>query len=76
MRGRAGPRNLRVADFDFALPEGAIAQAPAEPREAARLLHVAERLTDLHVADLPDLLGPQDLLVLNDTAVRWRSRSP
>jgi S-adenosylmethionine:tRNA ribosyltransferase-isomerase len=69
MRGRAGPRNLRVADFDFALPEGAIAQAPAEPREAARLLHVAERLTDLHVADLPDLLGPQDLLVLNDTAV-------
>jgi S-adenosylmethionine:tRNA ribosyltransferase-isomerase len=60
---------LRVADFDFALPEGAIAQVPAEPRESARLLHVAERLTDLRVADLPDLLGPGDLLVLNDTAV-------
>ncbi|WP_027136117.1 tRNA preQ1(34) S-adenosylmethionine ribosyltransferase-isomerase QueA [Geminicoccus roseus] len=60
---------MRVADFDFELPEGAIAQVPAEPRESARLLHVADELADLHVADLPDLLEPRDLLVLNDTAV-------
>jgi S-adenosylmethionine:tRNA ribosyltransferase-isomerase len=60
---------LHIAEFDFDLPEGAIAQAPAEPRESARLLHVADRLADLHVADLPDLLEPRDLLILNDTAV-------
>jgi S-adenosylmethionine:tRNA ribosyltransferase-isomerase len=60
---------LRVADFDFVLPEGAIAQSPAEPRENARLLHVSEQLVDLRVSDLPSLLEPRDLLVLNDTAV-------
>jgi S-adenosylmethionine:tRNA ribosyltransferase-isomerase len=60
---------LRVAEFDFELPEGAIAQAPAEPRESARLLHVAGHLADLHVRDLPGLLDARDLLVLNDTAV-------
>ena len=63
------PEAVRVADFDFALPDEAIAQAPAEPRESARLLHVAEHLTDLQVNDLPSLLEPRDLLVLNDTAV-------
>ena len=60
---------MLVDDFDFALPEELIAQSPAVPRESARLLHVAERLQDLRVADLPALLGPGDLLVLNDTAV-------
>lgn len=60
---------MRVADFDFELPEGAIAQAPVEPREDARLLHVADALADMRVRDLPGLLGPRDLLILNDTAV-------
>ncbi len=60
---------LHTADFDFALPPGLIAQHPAVPREAARLLCVDGGLSDRHVADLPDLLRPGDLLVANDTRV-------
>ena len=58
-----------VADFDFALPADRIAQHPASPRDAARLLHVAETLADRTVGDLPGLLRPGDLLVTNDTRV-------
>ena len=60
---------LSTSDFDFDLPSGLIAQRPAEPRDAARLLHVGERLADRRIAELPDLLGPGDLLVVNDTRV-------
>jgi len=61
---------VRLADFDFDLPPAAIAQHPARPRDAARLLHVAaERLDDRMVRDLPDLLAPEDILVSNDTRV-------
>ncbi len=58
-----------AADFDFLLPADRIAQHPASPREAARLLHVANTLSDRTVADLPSLLQPGDLLVTNDTRV-------
>ena len=62
---------MRVDLFDFALPEDRIALRPASPRETARLLEVglAGSLGDRHVADLPDLLRPGDVLVLNDTRV-------
>lgn len=64
--------------YDYSLPDAAIAQEPAEPRDAARLL-VATDATDAEgavgavehrtVRDLPDLLGPGDVLVVNDTRV-------
>jgi S-adenosylmethionine:tRNA ribosyltransferase-isomerase len=60
---------VKTSDFDYDLPEAAIAQVPAEPRDAARLLD-ADRLTDHTVAELPDLLEPGDLLVVNRTRVR------
>ena len=61
---------MRLADFDFDLPPEAIAQHPARPRDAARLLHVAaDRLDDRIVRDLPELLAPGDILVSNDTRV-------
>ncbi|GAB0113309.1 tRNA preQ1(34) S-adenosylmethionine ribosyltransferase-isomerase QueA [Acidisoma sp. C75] len=61
---------MRLSDFDFDLPEGAIAQAPARPRDSAKLLHVrADRLADLIVRDLPSLLSPGDILVANNTRV-------
>jgi S-adenosylmethionine:tRNA ribosyltransferase-isomerase len=61
---------LRLSDFDFDLPDGAIAQHPARPRDSARLLHVTQDcLTDLIVRDLPALLSPGDILVSNDTRV-------
>jgi S-adenosylmethionine:tRNA ribosyltransferase-isomerase len=62
---------MQLADFDFHLPEDRIALRPAEPRDSARLL-LAEPgapLRDLHVRDLPDLLRPGDVLVMNDTRV-------
>jgi S-adenosylmethionine:tRNA ribosyltransferase-isomerase len=55
--------------FEFHLPPERIAQAPCHPRDSARLLHVHDRLVDLHVTNLPDLLQPGDLLVVNDTRV-------
>ncbi|MBF0307263.1 MAG: tRNA preQ1(34) S-adenosylmethionine ribosyltransferase-isomerase QueA [Alphaproteobacteria bacterium] len=60
---------MRVDLFDFELPRELIAQRPAEPRDAARLLHVADGFEDLGVRDLPGLLRPGDLMVFNDTRV-------
>jgi S-adenosylmethionine:tRNA ribosyltransferase-isomerase len=62
---------MRLADFDFDLPRELIADRPAEPRDAARLLVVpaAGGFVDRHVGDLPELLRPGDLLVCNDTKV-------
>jgi len=63
------PPHMRTDDFDFELPRAAIAQYPARPRDASRLLVAAEPLQDCRVRDLPRLLRPGDLLVVNDTAV-------
>ena len=61
---------MRVDLFDFDLPPELIAQAPIRPRDAARLLLVDDGpLRVREVRDLPDLLQPGDLLVLNDTRV-------
>lgn len=63
---------MLVSDFDFDLPPGLIAERPAVPRVAARLLHFANGALDetpYTVADLPGLLQPNDLLVFNDTKV-------
>ncbi|MBI3517256.1 MAG: tRNA preQ1(34) S-adenosylmethionine ribosyltransferase-isomerase QueA [Proteobacteria bacterium] len=46
-----------------------IAAHPARPRDSARLLEVGDRLIDRVVADLPELLAPGDVLVVNDTRV-------
>jgi S-adenosylmethionine:tRNA ribosyltransferase-isomerase len=61
-----------LADFDYALPPEAIAQAPAAARDAARLLVIDRArgaLADRHVRELPDLLRPGDCLVVNDSRV-------
>ena len=63
---------MRLAEFDYALPEELIAQRPAPERTASRLLHLdpaSGRLRDLKFADLPSLVGTRDTLVLNDTRV-------
>ena len=62
---------MNVSDFDFDLPPEAIAQRPA-PRGTSRLMTL-DRSTGAighrSVADLPALLRPGDLLVVNDTRV-------
>ena len=61
---------MRTDLFDFDLPDDRIALEPATPRDAARLLVVrGERLDDMRVRDLPELLRPGDALVFNDTRV-------
>ncbi|VFU08620.1 tRNA preQ1(34) S-adenosylmethionine ribosyltransferase-isomerase QueA [Methylocella tundrae] len=66
---------MRVDLFDFELPDSSIALRPAHPRDAARMLVVrseapsAPALEDRIIRDLPDLLSPGDILVVNDTRV-------
>jgi S-adenosylmethionine:tRNA ribosyltransferase-isomerase len=63
---------MKTSDFDYALPEALIAQHPAPERSASRLLHLDGRsgaLADRAFTELPRLLRPGDLVVLNDTRV-------
>jgi S-adenosylmethionine:tRNA ribosyltransferase-isomerase len=73
---------VRVSELDYELPEELIAQRPAEPRDASRLLVVdVGRNTIAHhtFRDLPNFLRPGDALVLNETKVlpaRVEARKP
>ncbi len=61
-----------VREYDFALPEELIAQAPPEQRAGARMLAVDRatgELRDGMFTDLPQLLRAGDLLVLNNSRV-------
>ncbi len=62
---------MNVAEFDFELPDELIAQLPPTVRSGSRLLHVDAQgaLADRQFRDLPGLLRPDDLLVMNDTRV-------
>jgi len=73
---------VRTADFDYELPPGSIAQAPPPRRSDARLLVLRRQgggLEHRRFTDLPDLLAPGDLVVVNDTRVlpaRLQARRP
>ena len=57
-------------DFDFSLPPELIAQHPASERSASRLLDGRGATPfDRIFRELPSLLNPGDLLVVNDTRV-------
>ena len=63
---------MDVAQFDYELPPDLIAQAPAEARDASRLLVVDRgrgELADRAFVELPALLRPGDCLVVNDSRV-------
>jgi len=63
---------VETARFDYDLPEAAIAQAPVEPRDAARMLvdrGAGSPPEHRRVAELPALLGPGDVVVVNTTRV-------
>jgi S-adenosylmethionine:tRNA ribosyltransferase-isomerase len=63
---------VETARFDYELPDAAIAQTPVEPRDAARMLvdrGAGQPPAHRHVRDLPSLLGPGDVVVLNTTRV-------
>jgi len=59
-------------DYDYVLPEERIAQTPAPERDQARLMVMNRRTGAVRhhqFQDLPDLLTPRDLLVVNNTRV-------
>ena len=63
---------MQKSDFYFDLPKELIAQEPCEPRDAARLLCLGRASGELRHAvfrDLPGLLQPGDLLVVNNSKV-------
>lgn len=63
---------MKTKDFWYDLPEELIAQVPAEPRDRARLLSYDKATGAVEHGvfhDLPALLRPDDLLVVNDTRV-------
>ncbi len=66
----------RTSDYDYALPDELIAQAPCEPRDASRLLVIdraAQSIAHRRFPDITDYLRPGDTLVLNATEV-FRAR--
>jgi S-adenosylmethionine:tRNA ribosyltransferase-isomerase len=63
---------MDTAEVDYELPLEAIAQTPIEPRDAARLLvdqGEGRPPRHQHVTDLPSLVGPGDVVVVNTTRV-------
>ncbi len=69
--GLCSDADLSLEAYQYPLPPSYIAQNPVEPRDHARLLAVTSPTEHghHHVFDLPNLLRPGDLLVLNDTKV-------
>jgi S-adenosylmethionine:tRNA ribosyltransferase-isomerase len=63
---------MRLSEFDFPFDPELVAAQPVIPRDHARLLLLdrkTDRLVHRHVSELPELLAPGDLLVVNDTKV-------
>lgn len=65
-------RAMRVDEFHYELPEALIAQYPSGRRRDSRMLVLdgsSGAVQDSLFARLPELLQPEDMLVLNDTRV-------
>ncbi len=63
---------MLVSDFDFHLPEELIAQEALPDRSGSRMLHILRstgQFEDRRFIDLPALLRPDDLLVVNNSRV-------
>ena len=63
---------MKLSDYDYDLPAELIAQEPLADRTASRMLAVERKsgaIVDRKFVELPTLLGPGDVLVLNNTKV-------
>jgi len=63
---------LKTKDFDYELPEELIAQTPLRERDASRLMTLSKTTGEIahrHFHELPGLLRPGDVMVLNDSRV-------
>ena len=67
---KRAPKQWRLEEFDFELDPSLIAQHPASPRSASKLLDArASQRLDRQFRELPSLLNTGDLLIFNDTEV-------
>lgn len=63
-------KTIRIADFDYELPEEKIAYFPVNQRDQSKLLVCRNgQITDACFADLPDYLTPDYRLIFNDSKV-------
>jgi S-adenosylmethionine:tRNA ribosyltransferase-isomerase len=63
---------MKLAEFDYRLPEGQVAQEPSARRDGSRLMvldRAGDGIVETTFIRLGDHLSPGDLLVLNDTRV-------
>jgi len=60
---------MRVSDFDFSLSPKFIAKRPKRPKDSAKLLLISNTFSDHTFKELPYLLQPGDLIILNNTKV-------
>jgi len=63
---------MRLSDFDYELPEELIAKYPIEKRDHSRLMVIdrkQETIRHKHFYNLPELLNPGDLVIVNETMV-------
>jgi S-adenosylmethionine:tRNA ribosyltransferase-isomerase len=74
---------MYLSDFNFPFDQTLVAKHPVHPRDHARLLVMtrpAEEISDRQIKDLPDILRPGDLLVVNNTKViparLWAKKVP
>ncbi|MGE0474448.1 MAG: tRNA preQ1(34) S-adenosylmethionine ribosyltransferase-isomerase QueA [Nitrospirales bacterium] len=74
---------MHLSDFQFPFDPTLVAEQPIHPRDHARLLVVnrqTQQLMNRQVKDLPDILRPGDVLVVNDTKViparLWGTKVP
>jgi S-adenosylmethionine:tRNA ribosyltransferase-isomerase len=66
------PKDLLLSAYHYHLPEHLIAQHPADRRDTARLMVVDCKENTRHhkrFSDISQLIGPEDMLVVNDTRV-------
>lgn len=63
---------MRLSDFDYELPEELIAKYPIEKRDHSRLMVIDRKQKTIrhkHFYNLPELLNPGDLVIVNETMV-------
>ncbi|MDE6854829.1 MAG: S-adenosylmethionine:tRNA ribosyltransferase-isomerase, partial [Muribaculaceae bacterium] len=64
------PRNLKIDDYNYPLPDERIARHPLSERDACRLLLYRDGVVSDHIfSELPSMLPPGAMLVYNNTRV-------
>lgn len=64
------PKDIRIEEYNYPLPEDRIAKYPLKERDASKLLHLDdEAISEYKFRDVPALLPPDSLLIFNETKV-------